>query len=69
MCIRDRLNARRVEEARVLLRDTSHSISEIAGIVGFSSQSYFAQVFQKAVGESPGEYRKRLRRGRQEKQE
>lgn len=63
------LNSRRVEEARVLLRDTSHSISEIAGIVGFSSQSYFAQVFQKAVGESPGEYRKRLRRGRQEKQE
>lgn len=60
------LNSRRVDEARVLLRDTNQSISEIAGIVGFSSQSYFAQVFQKAVGESPGEYRKRMRRGKQE---
>lgn len=63
------LNSRRVEEARILLRDTNDSISEIAGIVGFSSQSYFAQVFQKAVGESPGEYRKRLRRMKQEKTE
>lgn len=62
------LNARRVEEACALLRDTSHPISQIAGTVGFSSQSYFAQVFQKAVGESPGEYRKRIRRDSEKKE-
>ena len=43
------LNSRRVEEARRLLCTTSDSISQIAGIVGFSSQSYFAQVFQKSL--------------------
>lgn len=62
------LNARRVEEACTLLRDTSHPISQIAGSVGFSSQSYFAQVFQKAVGESPGEYRKHIRREQDKKE-
>lgn len=57
------LNSRRVDEAKSLLRSTNYSISQIADSIGFSSQSYFAQVFQKAAGKSPGEYRKSLRRG------
>lgn len=63
------LNARRVEEAGRLLCSTNDSISQIASTVGFSSQSYFAQVFQKSTGESPGEYRKRHRKNRPDKTE
>lgn len=63
------LNARRVEEAGRLLCSTNDSISQIASTVGFSSQSYFAQVFQKSTGESPGEYRKRHRKNCPDKTE
>ena len=61
------LNSRRVEEAMKLLEETNHSIAHVAKMIGFSSQSYFAQVFQKAAGMSPGEFRKRSRRKEKER--
>ena len=60
-------NSRRVEEAMKLLEETNHSIAHVAKMIGFSSQSYFAQVFQKAAGMSPGEFRKRSRRKEKER--
>lgn len=52
------LNARRIAISRELLATTDHSIAQIASLAGFSSQSYFAQVFKREVGKSPVQYRK-----------
>ena len=49
---------KRIEEAKLLLSTTNLQISEIAIIVGFTSQSYFAQAFKKATCISPLQYRK-----------
>ena len=48
---------RRIEEAKALLRFSSYSISEIAGQLCFSSQSYFQTVFKKKTGVTPQQYR------------
>lgn len=52
------LNAKRIEVSRGLLTTTNHSIAQIASLVGFSSQSYFAQVFKRYEGKSPAQYRR-----------
>lgn len=52
------LNTKRLEISRELLKGTNHSIAQIASLVGFSSQSYFAQVFKKEIGKPPAQYRK-----------
>ena len=53
------LISRRIAESRFLLRETDHSLSTIAQMLGFSSLSYFSQCFRKAEGISPMEYRRR----------
>ncbi|KAB8287532.1 AraC family transcriptional regulator [Bifidobacterium ramosum] len=53
------LTERRVEEARRLLRETNGSITEIARACGFSTASYFVNVFRKRVGVTPGAFRSR----------
>lgn len=55
------LISRRIQESRRLLESTNHSLSQIAHMLGFSSPSYFSQVFRKQVGVSPQEYRKAFR--------
>ena len=52
------LNKRRLEMACHLLASSDHSMSDIASLTGFSSQSYFSQAFRKANGFSPAAYRK-----------
>lgn len=52
------LIARRIQESRFLLRETDHSISQIAQILGFSSLSYFSQSFRRLEGISPIEFRR-----------
>ena len=52
---------RRIEESRFLLRETDHTLSLIAQILGFSSLSYFSQCFRRVEGISPMEYRRRHR--------
>ena len=52
------LISRRVEESRFLLRETDHTLSLIAQMLGFSSLSYFSQCFRRVEGVSPMEYRK-----------
>ena len=56
------LIVKRIEESRLLLESTDHSVSQIASFLGFSSQSYFAQAFKKSEGLSPLEYRRQIRR-------
>ena len=50
---------RRLDEARHLLETTDYPVSKIALASGFSSQSYFSQVFRKELNMTPGEYRKK----------
>ena len=52
------LISRRIQESRRLLESTNHSLSQISHMLGFSSPSYFSQVFRKQEGISPQEYRK-----------
>ena len=51
------LISRRLEESKYLLAETDLSMSQIAQILGFSSLSYFSQVFRKTQGVSPMEFR------------
>lgn len=49
----------RLKACTELLENTGFSITEIAQSSGFSSQSYFAQCFQKAYGMTASAYRKK----------
>jgi AraC family transcriptional regulator len=49
---------RRVERAKALLRDRSHSIAEVAMLCGFASQAHFHTTFKARTGVTPGVYRK-----------
>ena len=51
------MNYRRIEESKYLLAETDLSLSQISQLLGFSSLSYFSQVFRKTQGVSPLEYR------------
>jgi len=44
-------------EAKVMLKQTAHNISEIAIILGFENISYFTRVFKKHNGVTPKDYR------------
>lgn len=48
----------RIEQAKELLETTNYSIAQISDSSGFSSQSYFSQVFKKATNLTPNEFRK-----------
>ena len=54
--------SRRVEESKYLLAETDLPMSQISQLLGFSSLSYFSQVFRRSQNESPMEYRKNTRR-------
>lgn len=54
---------RRVEAAEEMLRYSDTSFSDIANILAFSSQSHFINVFRKATGLTPKEYRDRFADG------
>ena len=54
--------SRRIEESKYLLAETDLPMSQISQLLGFSSLSYFSQVFRRSQNESPMEYRKNTRR-------
>lgn len=49
--------SRRIEESKYLLAETDLSMSQIAQLLGFSSLSYFSQVFRRTQDISPMEFR------------
>ena len=51
------LTSYRINKSIDLLRDTDMSIAEIAGAVGFCSQSYFTDCFRKAKKITPKKYK------------
>lgn len=48
----------RLNKAKVLLRDTTKSIEDVAFECGFSSANYFGLIFKKEIGLSPLNYKK-----------
>jgi AraC family transcriptional regulator len=50
---------RRVELAKVLLRDTDLPIENVATLAGFSTHSHFCVTFQRLAGETPSAYRRK----------
>lgn len=54
------LRTLRIESAKNMLESGNLSVTEIAEQCGFSGTSYFIQVFHKALGESPNQYRKNM---------
>ncbi len=51
------INTKRIEEAKKLLIYSDYEYSEISQLLGFHSQSHFINVFKKAVGFTPKNYR------------
>ena len=56
----DCLSRLRVERARLLLAEGELSVKEVAAIVGFHDPAYFARVWRRFTGTSPGEYRSKI---------
>ncbi|MGY2904173.1 helix-turn-helix transcriptional regulator [Bradyrhizobium sp. URHC0002] len=55
------LRQHHLEQAMNRLRDTNESVVSIAIALGYSSQSAFAAAFRKLTGESPSDWRMRVR--------
>ena len=53
--------SRRLDESKYLLAETDLSMSQISQLLGFSSLSYFSQLFRKTQSVSPREYRQSTR--------
>ena len=48
-------------EAKTLLSETDESVSSIIGKLGFSNRSHFYRLFEKRYGETPSDYRRRMK--------
>lgn len=57
MGIHEYISAVRMNAAKGMLKDGTHSIADIASLLGFSSQSHFCRAFSEAVGVTPKEFR------------
>lgn len=55
------LNRVRIKKSMELLENSTVTISNISGMVGYSEHSYFCKVFRRITGMSPGNYRKEFR--------
>jgi AraC-like DNA-binding protein len=47
---------KRIEAAKLLLKENRHSISEIASIVGYDDHSAFSRAFRRYSGCSPRDW-------------
>lgn len=56
--VREYATKKKIEKACDLLIGSNMDIQSISDILGYSSQSYFGEVFRREMGMSPGEYRR-----------
>lgn len=49
---------KRMEYAGMLLKSTSHKVTEISGMAGFENSEYFSSLFKAKYGMTPTQYRK-----------
>lgn len=59
--VNEYININRVKKAQKLLAHSDYSVTEIAGMLGFESITYFERVFRKYVDAAPLSYRKRFK--------
>ena len=55
------LRQHRLEQAMKMLRDTDASVVSVAAELGYTSQTAFAAAFRKLTGETPSDWRRRIR--------
>lgn len=58
MSVKTYIHTVKTREACRLLRETTCSLTRIGAMLGYFDQSHFTRVFKKAVGVTPGEYRR-----------
>ncbi|WP_238334012.1 helix-turn-helix transcriptional regulator [Companilactobacillus halodurans] len=51
------LNARKIQKAMLLLKESDKSVQKISEALGFTRLSYFSQTFKKYTGYAPTKYR------------
>jgi len=51
----------RMEKAKELLSTTNRTVSDVALEVGYQNKNYFAMLFKRNTGITPGKYRKQIR--------
>ena len=56
--IREFINTMRINKAKDLLVDDSHTISEISSATGFNDVFHFSKIFKRITGVTPSEYRR-----------
>lgn len=61
LSISDTITNIRLNKAVSLIRNSEHSIQEIAYMVGFNSQAYFSKIFKNHFKISPTTYRKQIK--------
>ena len=47
----------KIEEAKVLIREEKHSISQISEMLCYDNPHYFSRVFKADIGMTPSEYK------------
>ncbi len=57
LSITEYINKRRIERAKLLLKETNDSVINISDSVGFNNVTYFNRLFKKIVNKTPIEYR------------
>ncbi|GIQ77393.1 AraC family transcriptional regulator [Bradyrhizobium sp. RD5-C2] len=55
------LRQQRLEQAMNMLRDSDASIASVAAALGYASQNAFAAAFRRLTGETPSDWRRRIR--------
>jgi len=55
------LRQHRLEQAMEMLRNTDDAVVSIAAALGYASQTAFAAAFRKLTGETPSDWRRRMR--------
>ena len=63
------LEAMNYGQAKELLSHTGLSVSAVSLRVGFKEAKYFSRVFASMTGEKPSEYRERMRREEEKREE
>lgn len=57
IAVGDYIHQSKMNEAKLLLRYTDHSVCEIASFLGYCNQSHFSQIFKKLENKTPIQYR------------
>lgn len=58
MNVTDYVNAKRIVQAKELIRTTDHGLSWIADSCGFESLPHFHRMFKRMTGQTPGAYKR-----------